>query len=63
MTAEVIRAIVQKAWEMAKADYVEALTNYPDDAENQSWCLSRVVCLQQLLNTIDHERESLDMET
>jgi len=61
MNGEVIREIVDKALKMAKADYKEALTNYPTDAENQSWSLSRVVCLQQLLNTIDHETESLDM--
>ncbi len=61
MNGEVIRAIVDKALKMAKVDYKDALTNYPGDSENQSWCLSRVVCLQQLENTIDHESESLDM--
>lgn len=63
MDGEVIRAIVEKVLQMAKVDYKDALTNYPTDAENQSWSLSRVVVLQQLLNTIDHETESLDMET
>lgn len=61
MKGEVIRAIVDRALVMAKMDYKDALTNYPEDAENQSWSLSRVVVLQQLLNTIDHEDESLDM--
>jgi hypothetical protein len=61
MSGEVIREIVDVALKMAKADYKDALTNYPDDAENQSWCLSRVVVLQQLENTIDHETKTLDM--
>lgn len=63
MDGEVIKAIVERALKMAKADYKDALTNYPSDAETQSWSLSRVVVLQQLLNTIEHETESLDMAT
>jgi len=53
MNGELVRQIIHEATVRAKADYIETLTNYPDDQESASWYLSRVVVLEQIENTLD----------